>query len=132
MKKRDPISLPAIGGSSLLVIFCVLCLTMLSLLSLNTVLAEKRLSEASAQVTLDWYEADLEAQEIFARLRAGQEVPGVEQEGKIYRYGVAITDRQTLLVTLEKGDSGWQILSWYARVHEEETETTLPVWQGRE
>ena len=132
MKKQRKASLPAIGGSSLLVIFSVLCLTLLSLLGLNTVLAEKRLSEASAQVTIQWYEADLEAQEIFARLRAGEEVPGVEREETIYRYEVPITDRQTLLVVLQENDGTWEILSWYARAHTEESNETLPVWQGQE
>ena len=37
MKKQKKTSLPAIGGSSLLVIFAVLCLTVFALLSLNTV-----------------------------------------------------------------------------------------------
>ena len=132
MKKQRKASLPAIGGCSLLVIFSVLCLTLLSLLGLNTVLAEKRLSEASAQVTAQWYEADLEAQEIFARLRSGEEVPGVKREENTYRYEVPITDRQTLLVVLQEQDGTWEILSWYARAHTEESNETLPVWQGRE
>ena len=132
MKKQHSIDLPAIGGSSLLVIFGVLCLTLLSLLSLNTALAEKRLSEAAAQVTLDWYEADLQAQEIFARLRTGEQVPGVDRDGNKYTYEVPITDHQILLVALQENNWTWEVLSWYARAHTEQTEEALQVWQGKE
>ena len=38
---------PMVGGSSLLVIFAVLCLTIFTLLTLSTVQADTRLSEAS-------------------------------------------------------------------------------------
>ena len=40
---------PAVGGSSLLVIFAVLCLTVFALLGLSTVRADGRLSDASAK-----------------------------------------------------------------------------------
>ena len=130
--KKERIALPAIGGSSLLVIFAVLCLVLLSLLSVSTVLAEKRLAEAAARTTRDWYAADLEAEQIFARLRNGEPVPGVEQRGETYAYSVPISEHQTLLVTLKETDGCWEILSWQAKAHPEDGETTLPVWQGLE
>ena len=40
---------PAVGGSSLLTVFAVLCLTVFALLSLATVQADARLSDASGQ-----------------------------------------------------------------------------------
>ena len=46
--KKERVAVPAIGGSSLLVIFAVLCLTVFALLSLSTVQAGDRLSDASA------------------------------------------------------------------------------------
>lgn len=132
MKKEERISLPATGGSSLLVIFALVCLVVFALLSLNTVLAEKRLSEAHAQAAKDWYGADLKAQEIFARLRAGEAVAGVEQSGTEYAYSVPISQHQTLLVTLQKNSDGWEVLSWQTMAHPEDGDTTLPVWQGPE
>ena len=132
MKKRQQLSLPAIGGSSLLVIFAVLCLVVFSLLSLNTVLAEKRISEASAQAAVDWYAADLKAQEVFARLRAGEPVPGVIRTGDKDTYSVPISEHQTLLVTLKEENGCWEILSWQTVAHPEDEETALPVWQGPE
>lgn len=132
MKKQKAISVPAVGGSSLLVIFAVLCLVTLSLLSLNTVLAEKRLSQTSAQAAVDWYGADLKAQEIFARLRNGEQVPEVQQTGSEYTYLVSISQHQSLLVSLKKNSDGWEVVSWQTIAHPEDGDTTLPVWQGLE
>ena len=84
MKERQRMWAPAIGGCSLLVIFGVLCLVILALVSLNTVLAEQRLSETSARAASDWYAADLEAQKIFASLRAGEPVSGMTRRGTEY------------------------------------------------
>ena len=49
MDKKHRFSFPAVGGSSLLVIFAVLCLTVFALLGLSTVQAGQRLSNASAE-----------------------------------------------------------------------------------
>ena len=132
MKQQEKISVPATGGASLLVIFAVLCLVIFALLSLNTVLAERRISEASARAAADWYAADLEAQKIFARLRNGQQVPGVVQTGAEYAYSVPVSEHQTLLVTVKETDGGWEVVSWYAVAHPEDGDTALPVWQGVE
>ena len=48
-RDRSGFSSPAVGGSSLLVIFSVLCLTVFALLSVSTVQADRRLAEASAE-----------------------------------------------------------------------------------
>ena len=85
MKKNRGPAVPAIGGSSLLVIFSVLCLTIFSLLSFSTALAEKRTADASAQAVTNYYEADLAAERIFARLRAGEQVGNVQVKENSYR-----------------------------------------------
>ena len=130
MKQREKVSMPAIGGSSLLVIFGVLCLVIFSLLSLSTVLAESRLSEAAAQRTQQWYAADLKAQEMFARLRSGEVPDGVEQREAYYRYSVPVSENQTLQVILQETDNGWEVIVWQNIPHSEDGDTTLPVWQG--
>ncbi len=129
MNKRKEMGRPALGGSMLLVIFGVLCLTVFSLLSLHTVLAERRLSQAAARSVQDWYEADLRAQEIFSRLRRGEIPEDVEHAGGEYRYTVAISHHQTLEVTLKENDGCWEILSWQTVAHPEDGNTLLPVWQ---
>ena len=132
MKEKRPVSLPAIGGSSLLVIFAVLCLTVFALLSLSTVLAEQRISQAAAQSVSDWYGADLHAQKIFAELRNGEIPSQVEKSGNIYSYTVPISENRFLEVALKKNDTGWEILSWQTISQPEEIQQTLPVWQGLE
>ena len=54
MKRKQSISIPAFGGSSLLVIFAVLCLTVFALLSLSTVQAEKRLARSRPKPRTLW------------------------------------------------------------------------------
>ena len=131
MKDKKEISIPGLGGSSLLVTFGVLCLVVLALLSLNTVLAEQRISETYEQATIDWYAADLCAQEIFAKLRAGEDLPGVVRQGDRYEYGVAVSEHQVLEVTLEQHDR-WEIISWLTVAYPENVESRLPVWTGME
>ena len=79
MRKQETFSPAAVGGSSLLVIFAVLCLTVFALLSLSSVQAERRLADAATQSVVDYYQADLRAEEIFARLRDGEQIAGIEE-----------------------------------------------------
>ena len=130
MRKREPVSPPAIGGTSLLVIFAVLCLTVFSLLSLSTVLAEKRMADASLESVIAYYEADLRAQEIFARLRGGEKVPGVEISGEIMDYSCPISENQQLEVRLQKKAGTWTVLRWQAVANPETAEDAIPVWDG--
>ena len=76
-KRQERFSPPAVGGISLLVVFAVLCLTVFALLALTTVQADVRLADSSAQSVAAYYAADCQAQEILARLRAGEVPEGV-------------------------------------------------------
>ena len=101
VKKQERFSPPAVGGISLLVVFAVLCLTVFALLALTTVQADNRLADASAKAVTDYYAADCQAQEILARLRAGEVPKGVESQyfdSIIYRYTVPISETQELRV----------------------------------
>ena len=129
--KKDALSIPAVGGSSLLVVFCVLCLTVFALLSLSTVQAEKRLSDKAAQAVEDYYRADLEAETIFARLRAGETVPDVMVTDDLYRYQCHVSENQTLLVELQKDEDQWTVLRWQTVTGQEALDQSLPVWDGK-
>ena len=63
---------PMVGGSSLLVIFAVLCLTVFAMLSLTQTQADRRLARNSWSAVTGYYRADCQAQEILSRLRAGE------------------------------------------------------------
>lgn len=130
MKKTHRMSAPAIGGSSLLVIFAVLCLTVFALLSLSTAQAEKRMSDASAQALTAYYAADLEAEQIFARLRAGENVPGVQENAGLYSYSCPISEQQILEVELENKENTWRVCRWQVIARSGAVSETLPVWNG--
>lgn len=132
MKKQETFSPPAVGGSSLLVIFAVLCLTVFALLSLSSVQAQRRLADAAVRSVTDYYEADLEAERIFARLRSGETVDGVQHDNGIYEYEVIISDRQTLAVQLRRRGDDWTVMRWQAVTRETEPDESLNVWKGTE
>ena len=98
MDKRHRFSFPAVGGSSLLVIFAVLCLTVFALLGLSTVQAGQRLSNASAEAVESYYQADTRAEEILARLRCGEMPEGVTVWDDRYAYECPISETRSLQV----------------------------------
>ena len=132
MRKQEAFSPTAVGGSSLLVIFAVLCLTVFALLSLGSVQAERRLADAATQAVTDYYEADLKAEQILARLRAGEQIEGlVETEGSV-EFTIPISGRQSLAVKLVQQGDDWTVRQWRAVTGETEPEETLNVWKGSE
>ena len=137
-RNNSRFSPPAVGGVSLLVAFAVLCLTVFALLALATVQADARLAGASAQAVADYYAADCAAQEILARLRAGEEPEGVDFRGfgELYAsYACPISDQQELRVEVRFPDvldlDSYEILCWRAApVGQWENDDSLNVWDG--
>lgn len=84
-------STPIIGGSSLLVIFAVLCLTVFALLGLSNAQAEA----------------------ILAQLRCGEMPEAVTaQGGNRYAYACPISDTQELQVEVQVSGKTYHILRW--------------------
>lgn len=130
MAKEKNTSFPAVGGSSLLAIFAVLCMVVFALLSITTVQAEKRLADASAEAVEAYYAADRAAEQIYTRLRLGETVEGVQIDGDIYRYSCPISEHQVLEVELRKGEE-WEVLRWQAVATPETVEDSdLNLWEG--
>lgn len=130
MHKKQRLSVPVVGGSSLLVIFAVLCLTVFALLSLSTVLADGRLNQASVEAVSAYYMADTQAEEMFARVRQGELPEEVTEKNGIYTYSCPISENQALQVELQKTAAGWKVLRWQAVVTAEWEEDTLNLWDG--
>jgi len=131
MDKDTRMSAPVIGGSSLLVIFAVLCLTVFALLGLSTVQAGTRLSQATTQAVSAYYQADCQAEELFARLRSGELPAGVTKENNVYSYHCPISDTQQLQVELCEDAGEWTILCWQAKsIADWEISDKLNVWNG--
>ena len=122
---------PLVGGSSLLVVFAVLCLTVFALLGFSTVQADKRLADVSIQAVSDYYAADCAAEETLAKLRAGQLPEGVTLTGDVYAYSCPISPTQALQVEVRSGD--WEVLRWQAvSTIQWQENTDMELWDGNE
>ena len=136
--KKRSFSPPTIGGSSLLVIFAVLCLTVFALLSLSTVQSDGRLSDKTLEATEGYYKADSRAEEILSSLRCGFIPEGVTESdmvtgftGDVYSYSVAITDSQALEVDVIIKGSDYRILRWQTvSTTDWQADESLNVWSG--
>ncbi len=114
MQSRKHFTPPVVGGSSLLVIFAVLCLTVFTLLALSTVRADNRLSDASVKAVSDYYAADMEAEIILSQLRQGHIPDGVQVNGNRYSYCCPISATQTLMIQVQNDGADWKVLRWQA------------------
>lgn len=131
MEQKRTFSPPLSGVCSLLVIFSVLVFSVFMMLTVTTVQADKRLSDTYLEAAEAYYAADLQAEQIFARIRGGETLPQVQQTGNTYHYTCAISETQQLEVTLLLKDGAWQVLRWQAAaVSAAEAVATLPVWDG--
>ena len=131
MADKDRFSPPLVGGTSLLVIFAVLTLTVFTLLSLSTAQADHRLGSASAQAVYGYYQADCQAEAILARLRQGQLPQGVVREGDRFSYACPISHTQELQVEVEVRGSDYTILRWQAvSTVQWEADNSITVWDG--
>ena len=131
MDKQQKFQAPVVGGSSLLVIFAVLCLTVFALLGLSTVQAGKRLSDISAAAVSEYYAADCRAEEVLAALRRGETPHGVTRQGDVCSYSCPISDTQALRVEVQLRDGQWQVLRWQAESTVNWTEDdSMTVWDG--
>ena len=136
--KKRSFSPPTIGGSSLLVIFAVLCLTVFALLSLSTVQSDGRLSDKTLEATVGYYEADSRAEEMLSSIRCGFIPDGVtvndtvhDFAGDIYTYSVAITDSQALEVAVLVNGSDYKILRWQTvSTADWQANESIKVWSG--
>lgn len=131
MDNKNHFSPPLVGGSSLLVIFAVLCLTVFALLGLSTVQADGRLSDASAEAVSAYYAADCQAEEIFARLRNGEFPAEVTMNSGVYFYTCPISETQALQVELLEAGGAWTVLQWQAvSTADWQPDTLLDLWDG--
>ena len=128
-KTRDAI--PTVGGSSLLVIFSVLCLTVFALLSMSTVKGDTNLSQKSSEAIVNYYAADSKAEEVLAQIRNGKVPAGVTQDGNKYSYNCEINDTSVLCVELTADGSEYKITRWQAvSTLDWQPDTSITVWDG--
>lgn len=135
---KERFSPPAVGGTSLLAVFAVLCLTVFALLSLATVKSDTNLADASQRAVEEYYAADLAAQELLARIRAGETPEGVRIMGgdTLYaEYVCPISDTKELQVYVAlrpaRGGMDYEILRWQTVPSGEwEADEFIEIWDG--
>lgn len=137
MAKRNASGPPAaVGGSSLLVIFAVLCLTVFALLTLSTAAADGRLSRDAADAVEAYYQADSQAEALWARLRAGERPEEVTETAEdagstLYEYTVPVSQGQELRISLRLEDGIWTVVQWQAvSTVDWQADEDLTVWDG--
>lgn len=131
MKQKTSFTSPAVGISSLLVMFAVLCLTVFALLSVSTVSADVQLAERSRAAIAGYYQADCQAEAVLAQLRAGEIPSGVTVDGSRYSYLCKISDTQALAVAVALDGADYTILRWQViSTAQWQADNKLPVWAG--
>lgn len=121
----------AIGTSSLIVIFAVLCLVTFATLCISTVQADKRLSEKSNDAILNYYAADCKAQKFIADFKQGfvDKTVKFDLQNGVYSYYFAVSDTQSLAVMVSESNN--EILGTKLVSTAEWTENDdLTVWDG--
>jgi len=133
-KEQKKFQAPMVGGSSLLVIFAVLCLTVFALLGFSTVQADRRLAEASIGAVEGYYQADCEAERVLSAIRRGELPEGVQRLENVYRYSCPVSDTQVLLAEVRVVSAKeWEVLRWQTvSTAQWDEETFLTVWNGGE
>ena len=131
-----------IGGSSILVIFVLLCITTFAALSLVSALAGHRLAVQMAESVDARHEADSQAELLLAQVsQIVQEGVNIQTRlndiGVLYydntiSFDIPIIDGLVLEVRLLYYNQNLQITSWRMRAYydPEIYEQGLPIWQG--
>lgn len=133
MKQKRRISIPAFGGSSLLVIFAVLCLTLFALLGLSSAQASERMNRAAVESVSAYYAADFEAERTLALLRQGSVPENVQKEGNIYSWSCPVNERQRLEIEVRLEGAEYEVLRWQLVSSTQwVADDSLNVWQGGE
>ena len=124
------------GAVSLVMIFCVLCLVVFTVLTLSTAVRERHLSELTAERAGAYYQADAKAVETVAALRRGEVSPQVrvtpEEDGAtLAEFSIPAGGDQSLEVAVRLTDTEYEILRWQTvYTGSWEIDDTIEVWDG--
>ena len=132
MKKSGGVS----GAVSLVMIFCVMCLAVFSVLTLATAVRESKLSEMTAQAAAEYYLADYDATMIIAALKKGNPIPedldvDIAWDGDTASFLLPVGESQGLDVAVSIHDGTYEILRWQTvYTGSWEPEGFLELWDG--
>ena len=135
MRKSGGVS----GAASLVMIFCVLCLAVFSVLTLATADRESRLGELTARSAAEYYQADHDAAVIVAALRNGSESPlpaeledvEIAWDGDTASFLLPAGDSLGLDVAVTVRGGAYEILRWQTvYTGDWEPNEYLDLWDG--
>ncbi len=138
------------GYLSLMMIFVVLCLTMLAALSFSAAESERKYSEKSAAYTKAYYEADTQAKKTlalvaetvsgytdysdFIMLSKLDEIDGISYESRPDRIDIswttAINGSQSIYSDITVSDNGTTVNEWRTIQGNAPEDEPLGVWLG--
>ena len=134
MKRGGSVS----GAVSLVMIFCVLCLAIFTVLTYATAQREQKLSDVNARMAREYYEADTKAKQIVSDILAGKEptVDHLKEEtefGTTYSFSIPAGGEQALTVQVAIDRGECTVLKWQTvYVGEWEPDYSLDVWDGED
>lgn len=148
-KVRKPAGIGT-GYLSIMMIFVVLCLTMLAALSYSTANGENKYSQKSAEYTKAYYTADLEAKRTLAEVDGivseyGDpadfmllaELDGMENisyenvpGGIEINWSTPINQTQSIFSKVKFFEDGFEIISWRTDSNSYQEKKPLNVWSG--
>ena len=124
------------GAVSLVMIFCVMCLAVFSVLTLATAVRESRLSEMTAQNAAEYYLADYDATVIIAALKNGRPLPedldvDITWDGDTASFLLPVGESQGLDVAVSVHGGTCEILRWQTvYTGSWEPDDFLALWDG--
>lgn len=150
MAKEEIKSRAAIGTSSFILIFIILCLAVFGLLSLSSARNSYELAMRNKEAVAEFYRADNEGQRFFCEtdqaLLAAAGLEGRERqsflkeklkdaysENGIYTKAIPMTRGQALVVELEETpENGCRVRSWkVCNTEDYAIDDSMPVWTGQ-
>ena len=132
MRKSGGVS----GAVSLVMIFCVMCLAVFSVLTLATADRESRLSEMTARHAAEYYRADYNATVIAAALKNGGSPPAdlnvdIVWSSDTARFLLPMGDSLGLDVAISLRGGAYEILRWQTVYTDSwESDFYLDLWNG--
>lgn len=132
MKKSGGVS----GAVSLVMIFCVMCLAVFSVLTLATADREAKLSEMTARNAEEYYRADYNAAVITAALRNGSPLPAdldvdITWDGDTASFLLPMGDSLGLDAAVSIHGGEYEILRWQTvYTGNWEVDDFLILWDG--
>lgn len=132
MRKSGGVS----GAVSLVMIFCVMCLAVFSVLTLATADRESRLSEMTARNAAEYYRADYDATVIAAALTNGSPLPAdldvdIVWNGDTASFLLPVGDSLGLDVAVSVQGGACEVLRWRTvYTGSWEPDVYLELWDG--